>query len=252
MNSNESQSKITTSQALEIDLYHFRAENESLVKQIAELQSQLQNRECSVYELVLRTKELAEKLNDATTENSRLNKRLLNSLSVHADIKSRFIESLRKLKDCRGMLRMSLEVSVKLRNAIEAIVTSFDSGDAFDFFTLENVNRRLRANDFKFVMGVKDYTTSLNLVEKSEVRNISQLMDTYQNALAKLKPIQISQFHLPNLNSPDIESSIQNSRNESRSINISLLKNYMHAPKARKTPSCFHQFPLKPKSTRTR
>lgn len=244
MNLKVSHSKLTSSLALEKDLYHARAENESLTNQLNQLQTELRKRENSVYDLVNRTKELAEKLNDKTTENSRLNRKLLASLTAQSDIKSRFIESLKKLKECRFMLRLSFDVSVKIRNALDGVISSFDSGELYDLSKLQNLNRKLRNNDFKFTLGAQDHTAALNMLEKSELRNLDQLTKIYESTFGKLKPIQISKFQLPNLNSPDVESSIQNSKNDSMSINISLLKNYIHAPKAKTTPSCFQQFDL--------
>lgn len=224
---------------LETDLCHAKIENQKLIGKISKLQFDLRQREESVYELVHRTQELAEKLNDKTTENNRLNRKLLASLNAQSDIKSRFIESLKKLKDSRFMLKLSFEVSAKLRNAVEGIIGSFDSGVIYDLSKLENLNKKLKNNEFKFVLGALDYTAALNTLEKSELKNLGQLTKVYEGAFFRLKPIQISKFQLSNLNSPEVDNSMQNSKNDSLPIHISLLKNYMHAPKRQTTLSCF-------------
>jgi hypothetical protein len=236
----DSRVKLTSSIALENDSFNLRSENENLKNQIGQLQTELRKRETSVYELVNRTHDLSEKLNDKTTENNRLNKKILSALSTQTDLKSRFIESLKKLKNCRNMLKLSLEVTTKYSSALTSVIKSLRSGDLFDLDQLQAIFKKLKNNDFKFSMGTQDYMEALKLIDRSELKNLDELKATYQATFNNLQT-----FHLFDSRSGDEKTehshvSLPHAKMDSSYMNISLMHNTKNFDKALTSISNYH------------
>ena len=236
----ESRVKLTSSVALENDSFSLRCENEKLKSQVNQLQNELRKREASVYELVNRTHDLAEKLNDKTTENNRLNKKILSALSTQADLKSRFIESLKKLKNCRTMFKLSLEVTVKFSTALTSIVNSLRSGELFNMDQLQAIFKKLKNNDFKFSMGTQDYMESLKLIERSELKHLDDLKASYQIVFNNLQTFHLFESRSGDEKTEHSHVSLPHAKMDSSYLNISLMHHNKHFEKAPTSISGFH------------
>jgi hypothetical protein len=238
MSLRDSRIKLSTSQGPDSESIKLRSENDDLRNQIVSLQADLRKRETSVYELVNRSHDLAAKLNDKTTENNRINKKLLSTVTAHAELKSRFIESLKKLKSCRTMLKLSFEKNYRYGSSIEGILMSFQSGQSFNFDKLQSIFKKLKNNDFKFSMGSQDYSEALNLLERGELKNFENLKEIYLDTLKQIKFVSAGLYPLSN-EKLDHSQSLHHPRLES-SMNTSLIHNFNNFDKNLSSISGMH------------